>query len=253
MTIPGQWTQQAIGRPCFGHKQWQQIVGHEQDRNERHAADELDEYDARHADRGQRRAASKRKKHAERQREDDSDDGRQQRNENPPPQLGVDNRQTKPRRAAQKNERQNRIDDKKKERAPDPPRRVNPQQPDYQSGPDRLRHIDPPAFGDRIRPKPQVIPLRDYKRPTGAILIWRQAAPSLALQIARVVAQATNCGSQYATSATQPRVTKVDPIDEKDLFWPSKRAARQHRRRFFGLWRLANIGQRVQAYRPFSA
>jgi hypothetical protein len=30
-----------------------------------------------------------------------------------------------------------------------------------------------------------------------------------------VVAQAANCGSKYATSATQPRVTKVDPIDEK--------------------------------------
>jgi hypothetical protein len=46
---------------------------------------------------------------------------------------------------------------------------------------------------------------------------WRQAAPSLALQIARIVAQATNCGSKYATSATQPIVTKVDPIDEKRL------------------------------------
>jgi hypothetical protein len=68
--------------------------------------------DAGQADGGQRRAASERKKHAERQREDNSDNGRQQRDENSPPQLSVDNRQTKPRRAAQKNERQNRIDDK---------------------------------------------------------------------------------------------------------------------------------------------
>src|ERR1700728_1856084 len=48
---------------------------------------------------------------------------------------------TKPKRAAQKNERQNRIDDKKQKSTPGSPRRLNPQQPDYHSGPDGLRQI----------------------------------------------------------------------------------------------------------------
>ena len=59
---------------------------------------------------------------------------------------------------AQKNERQNRVDDEKQEGGPDPPGRVNPQQPDYQGGPDRLGDIDAPAFGGRIRPESEIIP-----------------------------------------------------------------------------------------------
>ena len=90
-----QWAQEAIWRPCCGQEQRQQIVGHEQDRDERHAAHELDEYDARHSDDGKRRPAAKRKQHAERQREDDPDHSRDQRNENASPKQRIDERQTK--------------------------------------------------------------------------------------------------------------------------------------------------------------
>ena len=95
MTMPANGRSRRSGVHASGRNNGKQIVGHEQDRNERHAAHELDEYDARHSDDRQRRTASKRKKHAERQGEDDPDDSRQQRNENASPQQRIDDRQTK--------------------------------------------------------------------------------------------------------------------------------------------------------------
>ena len=60
-----------------GQEERQDDGGHEEDRDQRHAADDLDVAGAQHADDGQVAAPPERQQHAERERQHDADDGEQ--------------------------------------------------------------------------------------------------------------------------------------------------------------------------------
>ena len=82
--------------PLAGQEQRQHDVGQEQDRDQRHAADDLDVGGAQDPDRRQLAAAPERQQHAEREREEDADRREQERQQQAAPQVRADRREQRP-------------------------------------------------------------------------------------------------------------------------------------------------------------
>ncbi len=120
---------QSVRRELLRHKERQHGVRHEQDRDQRHAAHELDEADGRGAHGRQSRAAPQREQHAAGQREHHANERHEQADENTAPKVGRDLRQAERGDAIEQNVSEDRKRDEEQQRAEPFARRGRDQKP----------------------------------------------------------------------------------------------------------------------------